>query len=420
MKKLLRSVVFVLSLFFFVSLTHGVRASSTDEKILHFSSASCDACVNQPELVQEIANEHGIKVVLLTAEDNKDLMQKYGVNSIPSLVLLRDDQVLGKLNGRITTDQLEKFIENSESVIPSDKQQTDNNLTSNNSNDSEISNTTNGSKIHSPLIVATAALVLATTAISTIVIVKKRHKTGSASDSNNLVISPADGTMVSKRQAQHEQALLDQGFVYNPTRDGFDYKSKQEKQNKVSDSILSKEIKIMRAQNKGKKGFLDNEIKKIHQERIDNIRGDIKFERKQYKRFIKRAETMDKFSKGAQLVEDAADIGIDALSEVTGPAGKSIKKTYEIAKNAVTVADRTATEGVDGFVSATNEVLKDRARGKVLDKINIHKCKSKNKAIRYFKNKVVNDSVDSALKENIQKPLEKKLSESTRKAKKHN
>jgi|GEM_PF-5962100 len=396
----------LLGVFFSIFIPQQTKANSDQLKILHFSSTSCKPCIGQAELVQKVAEKRGISISLLQYQNNLDLAKKYNVQGTPSVVLLKNGQFVAILPGLIDEKLLNQFLNKNEFKSVSVDDQTDD-IQSNDISQQNIDKTQGNNKTNIPLVAGIATATIAAVG-TTIIIQKKLLKT---TNTSGLVSSPADGSMVSPKQAQYEQSLLNQGFVYNPAKDGFDYVPKKVVPDTTSDSLLSKQVKKMRADNKNKKRFLDDAIKKVHQQRVDNIHEDIEFEQKQYKRHIKRAQLMDTLSKGAQMVEKAADVGVDALSEATGPVGKSIKTTYETAKDDVAIADRTVAKGKDGFFSATKDVLLNKARGKVLDKLNIPKSKAGNKALRYMEDKAVNDYIDSELEEKIQKPLEDKVSE---------
>lgn len=49
-----------------------------------------------------------------------------------------------------------------------------------------------------------------------------------------------------------------------------------------------------------------------------------------------RADMFDKAIAGAEVVQTAADVGVDVLATMTGPAGQTIKKTYTVGKNMAT------------------------------------------------------------------------------------
>lgn len=375
-----------------------IYAQSTQEEILHFSSTSCQACAGQPELVQKIAEEHGIQIRLLQAEDNPELVQQYGVVSLPALILLRDNQEIGRLDGTTSIEGLENFLASSENTAP---------LPDISSPAISTVDTVPGEKTSSSnLPVVIGAAVLAAAAAGVAINKFKKGTPKSAKGSDNLVTSPADGSMVSPAQAKNEQQLLNQGYVYNAQKDGFDYVPKAVAQNVAQESIISKDVKKMRAKAKNRKGFLDDEIKKVHEQRVDNIRGDMEFEQKQYRRHIKRAETMDTLSKGAQVVGEVADVSIDVLAEATGPAGQSIKKGYEAAKDVVSVADHVATEGAKGLVTSAKEMAGSKARGKLMSKMHIPKSKAGSKVLRHAQDSVTEKVVDKSIEENIQKPLE--------------
>lgn len=65
---------------------------------------------------------------------------------------------------------------------------------------------------------------------------------------------------------------------------------------------------------------------------IKKIKGNQVKDTEKFQKYMDRAETFDKLVKVAEVVQMGADIGVDVLAEMTGPAGKTIKYIYTGAK----------------------------------------------------------------------------------------
>jgi hypothetical protein len=64
----------------------------------------------------------------------------------------------------------------------------------------------------------------------------------------------------------------------------------------------------------------------------DAIRDEMEYNQRDYKHHIEKAERMDTLAKTAGVVEDAADIGVETISHMTGPTGEMIKEGYDAAR----------------------------------------------------------------------------------------
>ena len=63
-------------------------------------------------VVAEIAEEHPeIKVCKVNVDDEEEIARKYGVMSIPTLILFENEQELKKTIGFMPKDKIKEFIE---------------------------------------------------------------------------------------------------------------------------------------------------------------------------------------------------------------------------------------------------------------------------------------------------------------------
>jgi thioredoxin-like negative regulator of GroEL len=58
----------------------------------------------------KVTQKKRLKVVDVDADANPRLVQELGVSKVPALVLVKDQRVLGRLEGRVTGRQIEDLI----------------------------------------------------------------------------------------------------------------------------------------------------------------------------------------------------------------------------------------------------------------------------------------------------------------------
>ncbi len=84
--------------------------------LVDFSATWCGPCKKLEPLVHEIANDYDgrLKVVRVDIDNAQGVAVKYAVMSVPTLILFRDGQVQGQLNGlvakRVIADKVDTVL----------------------------------------------------------------------------------------------------------------------------------------------------------------------------------------------------------------------------------------------------------------------------------------------------------------------
>lgn len=79
--------------------------------LLDFYADWCGPCKMVGPLISQIADEHeDIAVVKVNVDDEMDLAEKFGVASIPTIILFKDGKEAKKNIGAMSKAQLEEFI----------------------------------------------------------------------------------------------------------------------------------------------------------------------------------------------------------------------------------------------------------------------------------------------------------------------
>lgn len=85
--------------------------SSNAMVLVDFYADWCGPCKMVGPLVAQIADEHDdVAVVKVNVDDEMELAEKFGVASIPTIILFKDGKEAKKNIGAMSKAQLEEFI----------------------------------------------------------------------------------------------------------------------------------------------------------------------------------------------------------------------------------------------------------------------------------------------------------------------
>ena len=81
-------------------------------KILKFESDSCPQCKALSATLERITKEYktDIKNIDIEEDNNQDLIKKYNIRSIPTLIFLNEDQEYNRLIGNQSYATINKII----------------------------------------------------------------------------------------------------------------------------------------------------------------------------------------------------------------------------------------------------------------------------------------------------------------------
>ena len=82
--------------------------NSSEPVLVDFSAVWCQPCKMLDPVVKQLAGEWDgkVKVVKIDADENPDLVMKYGVMGIPTLLFIKDGEVKERVTGFMPKDKL--------------------------------------------------------------------------------------------------------------------------------------------------------------------------------------------------------------------------------------------------------------------------------------------------------------------------
>jgi thioredoxin 1 len=80
--------------------------------LVDFWAEWCGPCKQLSPTVEEVAseNQEKIKVCKMDVDSNREIAAKYGIRSIPSLIIFKNGEPAGTEIGALSKQQLEEFI----------------------------------------------------------------------------------------------------------------------------------------------------------------------------------------------------------------------------------------------------------------------------------------------------------------------
>lgn len=80
-------------------------------KLLDFKAVWCGPCRVMEPIIEELKKElDGVEIVVIDVDEKPEEASKYGVMSIPTYIVLKDEKEVGRKIGVISKEELLKLI----------------------------------------------------------------------------------------------------------------------------------------------------------------------------------------------------------------------------------------------------------------------------------------------------------------------
>ena len=78
--------------------------------VLYFTADWCNPCQRTRPVAEELKREGLIDFLFIDADTELDLLEKFGIKSVPTYILIEDGREVSRMNGTKTRDQFLEFV----------------------------------------------------------------------------------------------------------------------------------------------------------------------------------------------------------------------------------------------------------------------------------------------------------------------
>lgn len=78
--------------------------------VLYFTAEWCNPCQRTKPIAEELKRDGLVDFVFVDADTEVELLEKFGIKSVPTYILLEDGREVKRMNGAKTREDFLKFI----------------------------------------------------------------------------------------------------------------------------------------------------------------------------------------------------------------------------------------------------------------------------------------------------------------------
>lgn len=82
----------------------------SDTAVVDFYATWCGPCRMFGPIFEEVSSENNYNFVKLDVDKSEDIARKYGVMSIPTIILFKDGKEIKRMTGFMSKDDFVKFL----------------------------------------------------------------------------------------------------------------------------------------------------------------------------------------------------------------------------------------------------------------------------------------------------------------------
>jgi len=79
-------------------------------KLLDFYANWCGPCRMMSPIIEELSEERSFEIQKIDIDKNEELVREFGIMSVPTLVLLKDNREIDRHSGFISKNDLQNWI----------------------------------------------------------------------------------------------------------------------------------------------------------------------------------------------------------------------------------------------------------------------------------------------------------------------
>jgi thiol-disulfide isomerase/thioredoxin len=78
--------------------------------VLYFTAEWCNPCQRTRPVAEELKRDGLIDFIFVDSDTEIELLEKFGIKSVPTYILIEDGLEVGRMNGAKTRDQFLEFF----------------------------------------------------------------------------------------------------------------------------------------------------------------------------------------------------------------------------------------------------------------------------------------------------------------------
>jgi thiol-disulfide isomerase/thioredoxin len=78
--------------------------------VLYFTAEWCNPCQRTKPVAEELKRDGVIDFMFIDADSETELVQKFGIKSVPTYILIKDGEEVKRMNGAKTKEDFLNFI----------------------------------------------------------------------------------------------------------------------------------------------------------------------------------------------------------------------------------------------------------------------------------------------------------------------